>query len=179
MPPAPHQLQHPPAPLRALINRAVQFRGREISPSQGLTYLFGRYAGPYPCPGLRGAVQEARQCSAPAPTGQPARKACALRGTMARSGASRTLAAVLAVFQGGSPSGRGMCAALPPIAGKVAWSRARRAIPAGSSRVRRAAQSPNGAGASGFSTAGGKCLRSGTVEMSAIPGRPTHGLASA
>ncbi len=69
---------------------------------------------------------------------------------------SWALAAVLAVFQGGSLSGRGMCAALPPIAGKVACSRARRAIPQGSSRIRRAAESPARAGASGFSPAGGK-----------------------
>ncbi len=69
---------------------------------------------------------------------------------------SWALAAVLAVFQGGSLSGRGMCAALPPIAGKVACSRARRAIPQGSSRIRRAAESPARAGASSFSPVGGK-----------------------
>ena len=114
-------------------------------------------SGPCPCPGLRGAVREgARQCSAPAPTGQPTRKARGLRGTMACPWPRWALAAVLAVFQGGSLSGRGMCAALPPIAGKVACSRARRAIPKGSSRVRRAAESPARAGASGFSPAGGK-----------------------
>ena len=101
-------------------------------------------------------AQGARQCSAPAPTGQPARKARGLRGTMACPRPSWALAAVLAVFQGGSLSGRGMCAALPPIAGKVACSRARRAIPQGSSRMRRAAESPARAWASGFSPAGGK-----------------------
>ena len=151
-PPATPHGQHPAALHRALINRAVQFRGREISGCLGC-----RYAGPYPCPGFRGAVRSgARQCSAPAPTGQPARVACGLRGSMARFRPSWALAAVLAVFQGGSLSGRGRCAARPPIAGKVAWSRARRAIPQGSSRMRRAAQSPARAWASGFSTAGGK-----------------------
>ena len=114
-------------------------------------------SGPCPCSGLRGAVREgARQCFAPAPTGQPTRKARGLRGAMACPWPRWALAAVLAVFQGGSLSGRGMCAALPPIAGKVACSRARRAIPQGSSRIRRAAESPARAGASGFSPAGGK-----------------------